>query len=54
MYDKLKIATGKIKPISAPKVEVPIGDSNITVTEPDEIAETMLPSYIFLKPTDAY
>jgi len=45
MYDKIKIATGKIKPISTPKVEVkvevPIGDSIITVTDPDEIAETV-------------
>jgi hypothetical protein len=41
MYDKIKIATGKIKPISTPKVEVPIGHSIITVTDPDEIAETV-------------
>ena len=41
MYDKIKIATGKIKLISTPKVEVPIGDSIITVTDPDEIAETV-------------
>ena len=41
MYDKIKIATRKIKPISTPKVEVPIGDSIITVTDPDEIAETV-------------
>jgi hypothetical protein len=31
MYDKIKIVTGKIKPISTPKVEVPIGDSIIKV-----------------------
>jgi hypothetical protein len=41
MYDKIKIATGKIKPISTPKVEVPIGDNIITVTDPDEIAEAV-------------
>jgi hypothetical protein len=35
------IATGKIKPISTPKVDVPIGDSIITVTDPDEIAEAV-------------
>ena len=39
MYDKIKIATGKIKPISTPIVEVPIGHSIIAVTDPNVIAE---------------
>jgi hypothetical protein len=41
MYDKIKIATGKIKPISTPKVEVPIRDNIISVTDPDELAEAV-------------
>ena len=33
--------TGKIKPITTPKIEVPIGDTIKTVTDPDEIAEAI-------------
>ena len=41
MYDKIKMETGKIKPITTPKIEVPIGDTIKTVTDPDEIAEAI-------------
>jgi hypothetical protein len=41
MFNKITMATGKIKPISTPKVEISIGDSIISVTDPDEIDETV-------------
>jgi hypothetical protein len=56
MYDKIKIAIGKIKPISLSNVKVPIVDSIIYVTDQDEIAETVnsVATCILLKPTQAY
>jgi hypothetical protein len=32
---KIKLTSGKIKPVRSPKIEFPIGDNVDTVTDPD-------------------
>ena len=39
MYEKIKYATGKIKPYSPPQVEIQIGEKATIINDPDEIAE---------------
>ena len=39
MFERIKYATGKLKPFRSPQVAIPIGDTTQVITEPDEIAQ---------------
>ena len=38
MFERIKYATGKLKPFRSPQVAIPLGDTTQVITEPDEIA----------------
>ena len=39
MFERIKYATGKLKPFRSPQVAIPIGETTQVITEPDEIAQ---------------